>query len=201
MKKTPERPKHIAPDDVAYFKGLVVEAYTTAPSLKAAAEQVGVAASTVRYWKKNDEQFASDLADAHEDYRDSLREHVHQRATGFWKPVIYRGEMMFEREADGTVKLDANFDPIPLREPVYDSRQLELLASAHLYEFKKARGGGMSIGIEGGGEGAMPTKVVVNFVDPPDWDNVQWDPETGRAVLPGETANGRTASTPDPSAS
>ena len=61
---------------------------------------------------------------------------------------------------------------------------MERVAEANLPEYRRGRSGG-SIGVEvpGEGEGSKPIKIVVNFVDPPDWDNVEWDEETGRPKL------------------
>lgn len=184
-------------DDTPVKKQLLIEAYRSAESLKAAADSLGIPPSTARKWKKTDEEFALALSDAREDWRDELRGHVQTRAMQYWKPMFYRGEPVWKRLPDGTLDLDADFEPIQVMEPVYDSQVLQRMMEANLPEYRRGKGSGMSIGIEGGGDGTVPTKVVVNFVDPPDWDNVEWDESTGRAKLPGQESDGTDRGTED----
>ena len=177
-------PTKIAHADIHMMKEAVVEAYRRSPSLRAACTAVDCPASTAYQWKNNDEEFAEALIEAREHYRDSLREMAQKRAEGVEKPVIYKGELMYKRDPlDNSLLLDSNFEPIPLTECVHSDRILETLMTGNLPEHRRSGGGG-SIGLElGGGDGRPPTKIEVRFQDPPDWDNVQWDEETGRPIL------------------
>jgi hypothetical protein len=172
-----------SPLDTAFLKELVVECYKTEPSLSAAARAAGVLPVTARQWKLFDPEFAEKLSDAREEYRDRLRELAEQRATGFMRPVMYKGEVQYVRNpVDGTLVLDENFEPIVQMEMVHSDRILERLMEANLPEFKGGRGVGVGVTLPGA-EGAAPTKIEVNFVSPPDWDKVEWDEETGRPKL------------------
>jgi hypothetical protein len=175
------RGRMIAEEEVPLVKELIIDAYRTAPSLRSACAVADCPASTAYYWKNSDEDFAEALLEAREEYRDYLRDMAQKRAEGIEKIVIYKGEVMYRRDDLGNVMLDGNFEPIVLTEIVHSDRILEALMMGNLPEHKRSGGGiGMSIG---GGDGRAPTTIEVHFQEPPDWDNVQWDPETGRPML------------------
>jgi hypothetical protein len=171
----------VAEEDVPLIKELIVNAYRTAPSLSAACRVADCPPSTAYLWKNNDEEFSDALLEAREQYRDHLREMAQRRAEGIEKVVIYKGEVMYRRDDLGNVMLDGNFEPIVLTETVHSDKILEVLMMGNLPEHKRSGVGvGMSIG---GGDGRAPTKIEVHFQEPPDWDNVQWDEDTGRPML------------------
>lgn len=172
---------HICKEDIPLVKQQIVDAFRKAPSLRSACLSVNCAPSTAYLWKNSDEDFNNALAEAREEYRDYLREMAQRRAEGVEKVVIYKGEVMYRRNPlDGMLILDENFEPIVLTEIVHSDRILETLMTGNLPEHKRSGGVGLSIG---GGDGKVPTKIEVHFQEPPDWDNVEWDPDTGRPML------------------
>ena len=180
-----------SPELTPLRKELVVKAYRTASSMSAAAREAGVSPELVYKWRQEDEDFVTAMDEARVEYVDYLRDLVEQRAVGVERPVVYKGELVYRRYPPGHPQhpdyiLDDNFEPVPLTETVHSDRMLELLATASVPEIRSSkRAGGPSIGVEvPGEEGKPPTRLVVNFRDPPDWDNVEWDDETGRPKLP-----------------
>ena len=174
--------------DTPALKLIMIEAYRTQQSVRSSALACGVNVSTARNWMRNDEDFKAKMNEAHLDYTeayaDQLRKTLKERAEGIMRPVLYKGEVMHQRDAEGNVILDANFEPAILYEEIRSDPVLLRNAEAHLAEYKRAGSGGVGLSIGGSGDGETPLKIEVRFQDPPDWDNVVWDPETGRAVLP-----------------
>lgn len=167
-------------------KEQVVVAYRTAPSLSAAAKIAGVSPDLVYKWKGEDDDFAAELAEARLQYADHLRELVQQRAVGIERVVVYKGEVQYRRNPlkPTELLLDDDFEPIPLTETVHSDRMLELLATAVVPEVRSSkRSGGGSVDVSVPGAGGGKVEIQVNFVEPPDWDNVEWDDETGRPKL------------------
>jgi len=172
---------NITKEDIPFVKQQIVDAYRKAPSLRSACRSVNCPPSTAYLWKNSDEEFAEALLEAREEYRDYLRDMAQRRAEGVEKVVIYKGEVMYRRNPlDGMLVLDENFEPIVLTEIVHSDRILETLMTGNLPEHKKSGGVGLSIG---GGDGKVPTKIEVHFQEPPDWDNVEWDEDTGRPII------------------
>jgi hypothetical protein len=163
-------------------KELVIEAAKTAPSFRKACDIAGVPSSTANRWRRDDEDFAEALHEAEKERWDVLREHIYERAIGgYEKPVYYKGRPLWRRDPKtNELLLDENFEPIPLTETVVSDRLLERYLEANLPEFARKS----SLELSGPNGGPVSTQLVVNFVDPPDWDKVKWDPETGRAELP-----------------
>ena len=168
---------------------MVVENYGTAPSLSAAARAADVHPALCYRWKAEDDEFAQALAAARIQFPDHLRDLAMTRATGIERPVIHKGELMYRRyppghEIDGVhvggqIMLDDEFEPIVLTETVYSDRMLEKLMEGNVRE--QARPGAQVAVTNEDGSGGKTT-TVVNFVQPPDWDNVEWG-EDGRPIL------------------
>ena len=167
-------------------KEAILVALETASTYLAACQATDVPYSTFRLWRDTDEEFAERVAEARLVRQEHLRKMVEERAfTGYLRPVIYKGELQYERyppghELAGQVKLDDDLEPIPLMERVMSDQVFLRHAEANLPEYKTGRGGaGAAVSVEAPGMGK--TTVEVHFVDPPDWDDVEWDEETGRA--------------------
>lgn len=170
--------------DRAAKKAAIVAAYQKAPSFSEAARICRVPVKTALYWKHNDEDFQTSLEEARDVYRDTLREEADRRAKGFRRPVLYKGQLQYVRDPEtGEVIFDPlTGEAIVLTEIVYSDQVLLKMMEAEVPEYKR-KGGGVGIEVPGG-DGKAPTKIVINFQDPPDWENVEWDEETGRAKLP-----------------
>ncbi|QNN99826.1 hypothetical protein P67b_00067 [Ruegeria phage Tedan] len=165
----------------------VAEAMAYSPSLSAAARIAQVPVDQVYKWKARYHLFRRALELMKPLYADKLRDTIHERGVlGYQKPVIYKGELQFQRDPKtGELMLDDDFEPIPLMETIVSDRLLERMADANLPEYANGRKGGVNValGVEGGEGGAGGVKLEVNFVEPPDWDTVEWDDETGRPML------------------
>lgn len=169
--------------EVNAAKERLLEAVPYAPSFRAACDMASVTYSTAYAWKSKDTEFAEAYAEARQLAMDRLREEAYKRAMeGYERPVLYKGQAMYRRDpVTNFLLLDDDFNPIPLTERVISDRILEKIMEANLPEHRRSRGG--SVGVEVPGENDKPVKIIVNFVDPPDWDNVEWDEETGRPKL------------------
>lgn len=164
----------------------VVEAMAYSPSLSAAARVAEVSVAAAYKWKNRDPLFRRALKLMEPIYADNLRDKLHERAvTGYQRPVLYKGQIQFQRDPkDGSLVLDDDFEPIPLMETVVSDRLLERMADANLPEYGRSKaGGGVNVALGVDGEGGGNIKLEVNFVEPPNWDEVEWDEETGRPML------------------
>lgn len=168
----------------------VAEAYRASPSLRQAALAANVHPGIVYAWrKKHPEIFIPMLEAAEEERRDRMREHAFIRAVGGWeRPVIYRGEVMYKRNpVTGDFLLDDNYELIPITETVVSDSLMGRYLAAYLPEFKQ---GGSSVGVDvkqdgGEGGGGANISVQINFVEPPNWDDVEWDEDTGKPIIEG----------------
>jgi len=179
-----------SPLDREHRQQLVLLALETSSTQLSACEAAGVSYSTFKQWKRDNEEFAEAVLEARAVRQEHLRDMVQERAfNGYKRQVMYKGERMWERyppghEFAGQVVLDNDFEPVPLIEHVMSDQVFLRHAEANLPEYRSGKGGGIAVSTEAPGGGK--TTVQVNFVEPPNWDDVEWDDETGRAKGVGE---------------
>lgn len=98
----------------------------------------GLGYDTYQGWKKEEgEEWIQQGEDAAmREYCESLEAEAHRRGVpGVPKPVIYKGELQYERDPNtGEKKLDSDGDPIPLVIREYSDRMLELLMKGRMPE-------------------------------------------------------------------
>ena len=173
--------------DEAAMKRDLLDLLRTSPSVSQACRLAGVTAYQFKKWKEEDEEFLEGFKIASAEFVDYLRYKAFERGVlGFEKEVIYRGEQMYQRHPrTRQLVLDDNFDPIPLKERIMSDRIFERVLEANVPEYaRKGTTYNMNLHPGGGsGDSDAPTKIEVNFVQPPDWDKVTWDEKTGRPKL------------------
>lgn len=124
-----------------------------------ACREVGISRSCHHDWRK-DPDFQARFLDAQQDAADGLEEVARRRAEGFEEVVIGKDGVIWARNADGSFKLDDNFEPMPLMKTIYSD-----LLMARMLEAKKPEYRTKSVEMSGPGGQPLPTKIKVVFVD------------------------------------
>ena len=165
-------------------KAEVIQAMAHAPTLSRAADISGVSPSTAHTWRRIDPVFQAALEEVRPLFVDSLRDVVHDRAVlGYQKPVLYKGQIQYQRDPrTGDLVLDENFEPMVLMERVHSDRLLERVLEANVPEYARQAASTNVNVAAGDGAQAGGVMVNVNFVDPPDWDTVEWQ-DNGKPVI------------------
>lgn len=146
-----------------------------------AGRAAGVSLSTVHQHRKNDPEFAEAEAQADNAYRDQIAAVVYDRGVnGWWEPLYSRGVRVLDVVTDenGIARRDAQGEIMYKPAMVWKFSERFVEIEAKRVEPAYRERGGVEIN---GGDG--PTQIVVNFVDPPDWDSgVEWGPD-GTPIL------------------
>lgn len=125
-----------------------------------ACEASGVARSTQQQWRQKDPEFAEAFQLAMQAAADGLEAVARKRAVGFEEPIVDpRHGVVWAREPGGALKLDDDFQPIPLTKTVYSDQLM-----AKMLEAKKAEFRTKSVEMSGPGGAPLPTKLIVKFV-------------------------------------
>jgi hypothetical protein len=98
-----------------HWQKAFLEVLTTSCNVAHSARAVGVSSSTVYSRRDADADFAAAWDIALEDAYDLLESEARRRAfAGVEEPVVYQGQMtpVFERESDGTIKVDDDGRPV-----------------------------------------------------------------------------------------
>ena len=76
-----------------------------------------------------------------------IRDRIHQVALqGVLEPIVYKGQIQYERDDEGEFVLDEHGEQIPVTVAKYDNRVLMRLAEANLDEYAKGQHGGRRSG-------------------------------------------------------
>lgn len=148
-----------------------------------ACKAAGVTRADLKRWKKDDPQFLTAYLEAEEDAADNLEKEAHRRAVKGWhEPVLYKGEMTYVRDPHtGEFELDDELNLIPVTVLKKSDRMLERMLEARHVKYAR-KGPGTGTGVDSNAE-APPTKIIVRFTKPPNWDEgVEWG-EDGKPVL------------------
>lgn len=128
------------------------------PALKTA--KIG-GRSTLSRWLLDDENFRTLYKEAAEEAADTIELELRTRAIqGLDEVVMYRGEPVWRRNADGQVQLDENFNPIPLTVSRKSDRLLEAHIKAHNVRYRDKT----DITLMGAGGGPVKGALTVTFV-------------------------------------
>lgn len=129
-----------------------------APALKTA--KIG-GRSTLSRWLLDDEDFRTLYKEAAEEAADIIELELRTRAIqGIDELVMYRGEPVWRRNADGQVQLDDDFNPIPLTVSRKSDRLLEAHIKAHNARYRDKT----DITLMGEGGGPVKGALTVTFV-------------------------------------
>jgi hypothetical protein len=117
-----------------------------------------------------DPAYAAAVSDAREEYCDSLRAEIRERALrGIAEPVIYQGQLQFEPvrcKTTGRVKRYKDGSPRLSKVPLVVFKKSDVLlmfeAKKHMPEYREA----FTQSIEHTGAGGAPIAVHVTFVKP-----------------------------------
>lgn len=161
-------------------KEAFLRAYAATGVVGTACDRTGVPRSTVSHWRSEDDAFDEACDAAYRDAVDAAETELRNRAVhGVEEPVMYKGEPVWKRDpSTGEVLLDDDFNPVPLTVTRRSDRLLEVYMKANSDRY----GERSSVELSGPGGAPLPTQVVVNFVDPPSWEDVEWD-DAGRPLL------------------
>lgn len=139
--------------------------YREQKTVDRACRAASVRVETLQDWLYNDQAFCAAFQQIEKELLEAeLQERVH---IGVPVPVVYKGEMTYRRCPDtGQILRNHDDEPIPL--VIYEK-------SAELLKFALTRADTRTGDVE------APFEVNIHFTSPPDWDNVEWDDETGLA--------------------
>lgn len=155
----------------ALRQGAFLKALAAFGNYAEASRESGVAYPTQKEWRK-DEEFAAKCAEAIALFQASLHKEIVKRGRdGFEEPVLDKnGRPIYRYDPEtGKVMLDDNLEPMIVTRKVRSDQLLLAAAEAHVPSYGKKRGG-MAVGMvaDPDGEGALPTKITIEFVDAED---------------------------------
>jgi hypothetical protein len=158
-----------------------LQVYSRKGIIGPAAEAAGVSRRTILRWREDDDAFDEACEDAYQTAVDHAEEELRKRGVeGADELILIKGSPVPKRDPrTGEPMLDDNFEPIYLTKKERSDRLLEVYMRANRAQYRDKS----SVEVSGPNGGPVPTRIEVNFVDPPDWDNIEWDPETGRPKL------------------
>lgn len=146
-----------------------------------AARAAGVSLSTVTNHRKNDSEFAEAEAESLNAYRDKVAAVVHERGViGWMEPLYSKGVRALDVVTDenGIVQRDESGEIMYKPASVWKFSEKFVEMEAKRVDPTYRDRSGVEIN-----SGDGPTQIVVNFVDPPDWDKgVEWGPD-GTPIL------------------
>lgn len=144
-------------------KRALVAALSMTGVISHACSAAGVSHTTYRRWRDDDDDFAEACQEAFAIAADAIELEARRRAMdGHEEPVVHMGHQTFCLNADGTLKLDGNFDPIPFVVHRKSDRLLEIMLKAKKPAFRDKS----DLTLLGPDGGPIRSSVTVEFVKP-----------------------------------
>lgn len=128
-----------------------------------ACSAAGMSHTTYRRWRDDDGDFAEATQEAFAIAADAVELEARRRAMdGHEEPVVHMGHQTYCLNADGSLKLDENFDPIPFVVHRKSDRLLEIMLKAKKPAFRDKS----DLTLLGADGGPIKSSVTVEFVKP-----------------------------------
>ncbi len=140
-----------------------LRAYSLTGEIGPACKAAGIGRSTYNRWAVEDEAFKAAADEAKLDAVDNAVAELRQRAVeGTLEPVLIGGLPVYQRDENGDVRLDDNFEPIPYCRVIKSDKLLEVYVKAHRQEFREKG----TLEVAGPHGGAIPMSLTLEYVLP-----------------------------------
>lgn len=141
-------------------KRLFLEVLSRTGIIGSACEATGVSRASQQQWRAKSPEFEEQFQQALQASADLLEATARRRAMGFEEPIVDpRHGIVWARTPDGKLRLDDDFNPIPLTKTVYSDQLMVKMLEAKKSEFRTK-----SVEMSGPGGVPLPTKLIVKFV-------------------------------------
>lgn len=140
-----------------------VQALSMTGVLSSACSAAGVSRSTYRRWRDDDGDFSDAVEEAFAAAADAIELETRRRAMdGHEEPVVHMGHQTYRLNADGTLMLDDDFEPIPFVVHRKSDRLLEIMLKAKKPQFRDKA----DLTLLGADGGPIKSAVTVEFITP-----------------------------------
>ncbi len=142
-----------------------LEGYVTTGIIQTGLDAADVSRSSYKYWREKDPDFVAACDDAYQAAVDAGELELRTRAVdGVEEIMTYKGEPIWRHNPETLeLVLDDDFEPVPFTVFKRSDKLLEVYVKGHRQNYRDKQ----SVEVTGAGGGAIETRIIVEFVDPP----------------------------------